>query len=217
MTAMANSPWDRALMACGVVGPAVFTASWLVGTIRQPGYSISHEHISGLAAPDARTPNVMRVGFMTLGTCSVGFAIALDRRLGEGAEGSGIGPPLLAASGLAIGVAGVLRRDRMSNFAPPGAPKTRQSWANDGHDLASVAAQVTGTAGLIALSRRFARDPVLHDLAAPAVRAALASSGAMTWFARAVTRPGNGIVQRVGVSIPLAFMARAAMRLLREP
>lgn len=216
MIVVANSPWDRALMACGVVGPAVFTTAWLVGTVRQPGYSVSNEHISGLAAPDAQTPNVMRVGFLTLGVCSVGFAVALDRRLGEGAEGSGIGPAFLAASGLAIGVAGLLRRDRMSNFASPGAVPTRQSWVNDGHDLASVAAQVTGTAGLLALSRRLAREPALRDLAAPAARAALTSSGAMTWFARAVTRPGNGIVQRVGVSIPLAFMARTAVRLLRE-
>ncbi|HEY6566084.1 MAG TPA: DUF998 domain-containing protein [Actinomycetota bacterium] len=214
---MANSPWDRVLMACGVVGPAVFTTAWVVGTVRQPGYSISDEHISGLAAPDAQAPNVMRTGFMTLGACSVGFAVALDRRLGNGAGGSGVGPAFLAASGLAIGLAGMLRRDRLSNFAPPGTPQTPQSWVNDGHDLASVTAQVTGTVGLLALSRRLAQDPVLHDLSAPALRAALTSSGAMTWFARAVTRPGNGIVQRVGVSIPLAFMARTAVRLLREP
>lgn len=87
---------------------------------------------------------------------------------------------------------------------------------NDGHDLASVAAQVTGSAGLVALSHRLARDPALHDLSGAAARAAVTSSGAMAWFARAVTRPGNGIVQRVGVSIPLVFMARMGLRLLRE-
>ena len=204
-------------MACGVLGPAVFTAAWLIATVRQPGYSVSDEHISGLAAPDARAPNVMRIGFWTLGACSVGFAAALDRRLQEGPAGPGWAPALLAASGFAIGIAGVMRRDRMSNFPPPGEPVTRQSWVNDGHDLASVAAELSSTAGLFALSRRFARDPALADLAGPAALAALASGGTMAWFARAVTRPGNGILQRVGVSIPLVFMSRIAVRLLREP
>jgi hypothetical protein len=32
-----------------------------------------------------------------------------------------------------------------------------------------------------------------------------------------VVRPGNGIVQRIGISIPLAFTALLAWRLLREP
>lgn len=93
-----------------MIGPAAFTAAWLVGTVRQPGYSVSDEHISGLAAPDARSPKMMRAGFMTLGTCSIGFAVSLDRRLREEADGrgSGWGPALLAASGLAIGIAGVL-------------------------------------------------------------------------------------------------------------
>jgi hypothetical membrane protein len=201
-----------------VIGPAAFTAAWLVGTVREPGYSVSDEHISGLAAPDARSPNAMRAGFMTLGVCSIAFASAVDRRLREDAagRGSGWGPALLAASGLAIGIAGVLPRDRMSNFVPQGERVAPQSWVNEGHDLASVAAQVTGSAGLIALSRRLARDPALDDLSGAAARAALTSSGAMAWFARAVTRPGNGVVQRVGVSIPLLFMARMGVRLLRE-
>ncbi len=216
MVTVVNRPLDRVLMACGVVGPAAFTTAWVVGTIRQPGYSVSDEHISGLAAPDARTPNVMRVGFITFGACAVGFAVALDRRLRDGIGGAGMGPALMAGSGLAIVAAGVLRRDRMSNFPPPGAPATRQSLTNDGHDLASVTAQITGTLGLLALARRFARDPALRDLSGPAIGAAVTSSGAMAWFARAVTRPGNGIVQRVGVSIPQIFMARTAARLLRE-
>ena len=38
----------------------------------------------------------------------------------------------------------------------------------------------------------------------------------MSYFARDVVRPGNGIVQRVGITIPLAYMMRLAWRLLRE-
>jgi hypothetical protein len=50
----------------------------------------------------------------------------------------------------------------------------------------------------------------------PAVGAAGASAGLSAWFLRDVVRPGNGLVQRVNTTIPLAFMARLALRLIKE-
>lgn len=207
-----SSIGDRFLQACGLIGPAAFTTAWIGASRRQPGYSFANEHISGLAAPDARTPVVMTAGFWALGLGTVGFAASLERRLGDG----GPGPPLLGASGLAICAAGALRRDRMSNWPMPGDPIGRQSWVNDAHDLASVLGHICATAGLLSLSARLRREPGLRDLAVPAAGAAIASSGVMSYFARDVVRPGNGIVQRVGITIPLAFTMRLAWRLLRE-
>jgi hypothetical protein len=43
------------------------------------------------------------------------------------------------------------------------------------------------------------------------------SLGLSAWFLRDVVRPWNGIAQRVSVTVPLAFMARLALRLFREP
>ncbi|MGZ8583783.1 MAG: DUF998 domain-containing protein [Actinomycetota bacterium] len=203
---------DRLLQACGLIGPAVFTTAWIGASRRQPGYSFANEHISGLAAPDARTPVVMTAGFWALGLGTVGFAASLERRLGDG----GPGPALLGASGLAICAAGALRRDRMSNWPMPGDPIGRQSWVNDAHDLASVLGHICATAGLLSLAARLRREPGLRDLVFPAASAAIASSGVMSYFARDVVRPGNGIVQRVGITIPLAFTMRLAWRLLRE-
>lgn len=203
---------DRLLQACGLVGPAVFTAAWVAASADQPGYSLANEHISGLAAPDARAPALMTAGFWALGLGTIGFAAALERRL----PGDSLGPALLGASGLAICVAGTLRRDRMSNWPVPGEEAGRQSWVNDGHDLASVIAHVAATAGLLSTARQLRREPALADLAVPAAGAAIASSGVMSFFARDVVRPGNGIVQRVGVSLPLALTVRIAWRLLRE-
>ncbi|MGZ8598309.1 MAG: DUF998 domain-containing protein [Actinomycetota bacterium] len=207
-----SSIGDRFLQACGLIGPAAFTTAWIGASRRQPGYSFANEHISGLAAPDARTPVVMTTGFWALGLGTVGFAASLERRLGDG----GPGPPLLGASGLAICAAGALRRDRMSNWPMPGDPIGRQSWVNDAHDLASVLGHICATAGLLSLAARLRREPGLRDLAVPAAGAAIASSGVMSYFARDVVRPGNGIVQRVGITIPLAFTMRLAWRLLRE-
>ena len=198
----------------GLVGPAAFTAAWVVAQRRQGDYDVVHEHISGLAAPDADDPHVMTMGFLALGTCTVVFASELDRRLGGGRR-SGWGPALIGVTGLTTLAAGVFRRDRRSNFpAPDESPG--QSWTNDVHDAAAMLGGVAGAAGLLALARRFAGDPEWRGLALPAVSAATAGSGLTGWFLRDVVRPGNGLVQRASVSIPLAYMAKVALRMLRD-
>ena len=203
---------DRLGALCGLLGPAAFTAAWLIAQRRQDEYQFRHEHISGLAAKDANDPHVMTAGFVALGGCTVAFASALDRRLGPRA---GPGPALIGVAGLATIVAGLFRRDRRSNFPAPGEPDG-QSSENDVHDAAAVVGGVAGMVGLLALAPRLAQDEELRDLAKPALRAAGASAGLSTWFLRDVVRPGNGLLQRANTTIPLAFMARLAFRLLRE-
>ena len=78
--------------ACGILGPAAFTAAWLIAQRRQDEYEVQHEHISGLAARDAKDPLVMTAGFVALGACGVAFASAVHRRFGPDA---GWGPALL--------------------------------------------------------------------------------------------------------------------------
>jgi hypothetical protein len=130
----------------------------------------------------------------------------------------GVGPALLGTAGVATLAAGAFRRDRRSNLLFPGeAAPVAQSLENDVHDTAAVAVAVTGTAGLLALATRLAREPGLASLAPGAVAAAVTSLGLSAWFLRDVVRPWNGIVQRVSVTVPLAFMAHVAARLLREP
>ena len=201
--------------ACGLAGPAAFTAAWAVGTLRQPAYSAANEHISGLAAHDARAPHIMVSGFLVLGACTVLFARELSDRLG-GVERAGPGPPLMGMSGLAVMAAGALRRDRMSNFPLPGEALVRQSWRNDGHDIASVISHVSGAVGMLALARRFRKDPRWRRWTIPTVAAAIVGSGLSGSFAAEVTRPGNGILQRTAVSIPLGYESALAVRLMRD-
>lgn len=197
---------------CGLLGPVAFTAAWVLAQRRQDEYQVRHEHISGLAARDATDPHLMTAGFVALGGCTVAFASALERRLGPRA---GAGPALIGVAGLATIVAGMFRRDRRSNFPAPGEPE-RQSRENDVHDTAAVLAGMAGTLGLVALAPALARDPALRDLAKPALGAAGASAGLSAWFLRDVVRPGNGLLQRANTTIPLAFMARLALRMLRD-
>jgi hypothetical protein len=179
---------------------------------RQDEYQVRHEHISGLAARDATDPQLMTAGFLALGTCTVAFASALERRLGPR---PGLGPALIGVAGLATIAAGVFRRDRRSNFPASGEP-VGQSLVNDVHDTAAILGGMAGTAGLVALAPALVRDPALRELAKPALSAAGASAGLSAWFLRDVVRPGNGLLQRVNVTIPLVFMARLALRMLKD-
>lgn len=199
---------------CGLLGPAAFTAAWVVAQRRQDEYQVRHEHISGLAAKDATDPFVMTAGFMALGGCTMVFASALERRLGPR---PGAGPALIGAAGLATIVTGAFRRDRRSNLPLPGEEHLSQSLENDLHDTAAVAVAVMGTGGLFALAPRLAEDHGLRALAPAAVGAAVTSLGLSAWFLRDIVRPWNGIVQRASVTVPLVFMARLALRMLREP
>jgi len=142
------------------------------------------------------------------------FAGDLRRRLADG--GSGPGPSLLAASGVCTALAGVLRRDRMANRLPGETEPYRQSALNDWHDRMSVAAQVCGAASTVALSRRFRRESDLASLSRPMVGVTAVTSGLAAFFATETARPGNGIVQRVGVTTSLAGLAWVAWRVLRS-
>ncbi len=199
----------------GIAGPAAFTAAWLVSGLRQRGYSILHEHISGLAAPDARDPEVMIGGFLALGGSMILFARDLRRRLSTDGDRPGPGPALMALSGLCTVAAGMLRRDRMANRLPGETEPTRQSAVNDWHDRMSIGAQTLGFASTVALSRRFRGEPGLADLPARMLGAGAIAFGLAAYFGWDTQRPGNGIVQRVGVTISLAGLAGLAARLLR--
>jgi Protein of unknown function (DUF998) len=208
---------SRLRAGCGVLGPVAFTAAWIVSGRRQEGYSIGDEHISGLAAPDARDPLIMTSGFLTLGICTIAFARELRHRLG-GSGRAGFGPVLMAGAGTCVLAASVLRRDRMANVLPAEEDEpNRQSWMNDGHDYASIAGQTCSVLALLALAHRFRGDPEWSGLRLPTLVSATVTGGLGAFFATRTVRPGNGILQRLGITAALAAMSLVAIRLLRNP
>ena len=205
----------RLRAACGLVGPVVFTAAWVASTVRQDGYSIAEEHLSGLAAPDARDPAIMIAGFVGLGACTIAFGSALKEALG-GRGRAGLGPALVRAAGIATLAAGVLRRDRM--LLHPADGVSGQSWHNHGHDLASGVVYASVLLAPLLLARRFRGDPEWNALWPPAVAATAGAAALLGLFWSRALEPWNGIVQRVAVTVPLAVMVALALELLgREP
>jgi hypothetical protein len=191
----------------GVAGPLIFTAAWVVGSLRQAGLSPGEVQLSGLAADDARDPQVMIAGFTALGACSVAFGAALRREARYGTAG----PWLVMAGGVAAIAAGVFRRDHMLLTGPGFAG---ESWHNQVHDVASFVAYAAMLAAPLVLARRFRTSRPWAVIARPVQVLALASATALVLFASVAAEPWDGTVQRAAVTLALAAEALIAARML---
>jgi hypothetical protein len=69
----------RLAAASGVAGPVLFTVAWVVGSLRQAGHSAAGMQLSGLAAEDARDPQIMMAGFVALGAGTMVLGAGLGR------------------------------------------------------------------------------------------------------------------------------------------
>jgi Protein of unknown function (DUF998) len=194
----------------GIAGPVLFTAAWVVSSLRQAGHPAAGVQLSGLAAEDARDPQIMMAGFVVLGACSIGFGAAL----GRAAAPRSAGPWLVMAAGAATLAAGVFRRDHMLLTGPGFAG---ESWHNQVHDVASGVAYAAMLAAPLILGRSFRDDPDWVIVARPAQILALISALAMAVFAARVAEPWNGAVQRAAVTLAVGAEILAAVRMLTLP
>jgi Protein of unknown function (DUF998) len=199
------------LAACGgVAGPVVFTAAWVVSSLRQAGHPAAGIQLSGLAAEDARDPRIMMAAFLVLGICAVAFGAALRQVAGHRRAG----PWLVVVAGAAAVAAGVFRRDHMLLTGPG---FTGESWHNQAHDVVSGIAYAAMVTAPLALARQFRTDPQWAMVARPVQVLALASAAAMAVFASRAAEPWNGTVQRAAVTLALAAEALVAARMLTLP
>jgi hypothetical protein len=193
----------------------VFTSAWVTSTARQHDYSVAEEHLSGLAAPDARHRHLMTAGFLTMGGCTVAVARELRDALG-GPDRAGLGPTALAVSGWATVAAGLMPRDRMALRVPGEDEPPIPSWKNDGHDMASAVIYGAVVTSPLLLARRFRGDPDWDDLVIPSIGTAGISLGLLVLFASRRVEPWNGIVQRLMVTVPMVSSVALSRRLLRR-
>ena len=192
---------------CGLAGPVLFTAAWVAGSLRQAGHSAAQVQLSGLAAMDARDPQIMMAGFAGLGVCSVAFGAALRRVPAAGSAG----PWLIQAAGVAAVAAGQLRGDHRLHTRPG---RAGESWHNQVHDLVSGVAYGAMIAAPLVLAGRLRRDPGWRPLSPILAALAVASAAALALFASQAAGPATPAVQRAAVSLPLAAEMLLAGRLL---
>jgi hypothetical protein len=191
----------------GVAGPVLFTTAWVVSSLRQAGHPVVEVQLSGLAAMDARDPQIMMAAFVGLGACSAGLGAALRRAVTPRPAG----PWLVMTAGAAAIAAGLFRRDHLLLTGPGFAG---ESWHNQVHDVASAVAYGAMLAAPLVLARRFATTPGWVTVSRPVFRLGLASALAMAVFAARVAEPWNGAVQRAAVTLALAAEVLMAARML---
>jgi hypothetical protein len=200
----------RLAAAGGVAGPVLFTAAWMVGSLRQAGHSAAEVQLSGLAAEDARDPQVMMAGFVALGAGTMVFGAGLCRVTAPRSAG----PWLVLVAGAASIAAGLFRRDHML-LAGPGF--AGESWHNQVHDVVSGVAYGAMLAAPLVLARRWRGDPDWAVLSRPVRVLAVVSAAALALFASQIAAPYNGVVQRIAVTLPLTAEILIARRMLTLP
>jgi hypothetical membrane protein len=191
----------RTAAAAGVAGPAVFTVAWIVSSLRQTGHGATEVQISGLAAPDARDPWIMIIGFLVLGGCAVAFGEALHEAIG------GAAPRLIQGAGVLAVAAGLLRRDHL--LLEPGPV----SWHNEAHNVVSAIIYVDLVVAQALLARAFARDAAWKPWRRWLAASAAATAVVLIAFGADTSEPAAAVLQRVAVTLPLAAIAAIAARL----
>jgi hypothetical protein len=198
---------SRLAAAGGVAGPVLFTLAWVAGSLRQAGHSAAELQLSGLAAEDARDPQIMMAGFVLLGAGTIVFGAGLGRVTAPRQAGSW----LVLVAGAASIAAGLFRRDHMLLDSPGFAG---ESWHNQVHDVVSGVAYGAMLAAPLLLARRWRDDPGWAPVGRPVQGLALVSAGAPAVFASRIAGPCNGVVQRIAVTLALAAEILIAGRML---
>jgi hypothetical membrane protein len=146
--------WISPLAWAGIIGPVLFTATFIGQELfRTDEYNPLVETVSALEAG----PNgwIQQVNFVIFGLLTIAFAVGLHRGLRRTRFGL-LGPALLCTSGIGLLLAAAfpLKEDAAGVTYDPG-----------GHMIAGFTFFLTSAVGLIAVSRRLARDPGWRNLA----------------------------------------------------
>jgi hypothetical protein len=156
--------WLRSGGTAGIVGPALFAVVFILQNVVRTDDDAIAEPVSALAIGEFGW--VQRLNFVVFGVLLLIFAASLHRGVAPSRLGS-VGPTLLATAGVGLFVAATfsLARDEAGAIYDP-------SYHQVGGTLF-----FGGTAlGLIALSRRLARDPHWHDMGPYSLVAGLIST-----------------------------------------
>lgn len=199
----------RVLAIGGIVGPVLFIAAFIVQALFRSGYSHVAEPVSALAAG----PNgwVQNINFFVFGALMVAYAVGLHLGLRSTRFGL-LGPALLVVSGIGLVVAGAFpgARDANGGFS-----------AGPGHMAAALMAFLGAGAGLIAISRRMARDPRWRTVATYARASGIAivvlfmATGRLAAAHDAPLHDWAGLLQRVTLAVWVASTIVLALRLRR--
>ena len=203
------------MLLAGVVGPALFVASFLVQGALRPGYDPLRHPVSSLALGHP-SRWVQAVTFVVSGLLITAYAAGLRRR------GAGRWTPILvAAVGIGLVGAGVFSADPINGYPPGTADRVPQTAIGAMHELFSTPVFTALPAAALVLGARFSRAGERGWARYSRVTAVLfwvcfvlSAIGFNGVHALAAT---GGLWQRLSITVGFAWLALVALRLRRGP
>ncbi len=208
----------RLLLAGGAIGPALFTAAYLVEGATRPGYDALRMAASSLSLSDQGWMQILN--FIVCGGLILGFALGLRQTLPDG-PGVTWGPILVGAVGAGLILAGVFVTDPALGYPPgtPPGPAVHFSVHGALHwVLGGLVVFGSLPAACCVFARRWASDPQRKGWAAYSVLTGLLVIGFFVAFAVASMHGGlAGLFERISLSFGILWIAFFALRLLSNP
>lgn len=218
--AQTADPTTRLLLACGVIGPALFVVVLLIEGATRPGYSAWRHFGSQLSLSDQGWEQI--ANFLVCGLLVLAFVVGL-RRVWHGSRGATWGPILLGVFGLSLIAAGIFVTGPALGYPPGASLPSQESWHSTLHGLAGLGAFGSLAAACFVLARRFRGDPQWRGWALYSVVTGVVvvlsfvGSNAAAVLDMTGTWPGapTGLVQRIGIIAGWSWVSFFALRLLR--
>jgi len=204
----------RALLLCGIVGPPLFVATFLVEEATRPGYSWWRNYVSSLATGEGGWVQI--ANFLVWGALAIAFAVGVIR---VGMVAPGI---LLFLYGAGLLVAGVFVTDPSLGY-PPGAPAEHTAHGAI-HGLAGLAVFTLNAVTAFVATWHFARHARARGWA---VYSAVTGILIVVLFIAATTvsvqdelgvlpNGPTGLIQRISILVGWTWIAAFAYRLRRD-
>lgn len=205
-----GSTAQRWLLACGVIGAALFSVVFTIEGAVRPGYDPWRDSISSLSLGPGGW--VQHVNFVVYGllvaTSAVGWRAALVP--GVGATWA---PLLRLTAGLGYVVCGICSQDPAPGYPPGAVILATPTLHGEIHIYATIVALAAPTAICLVLARRFAREPRWRGWATYSIVTFLLVCAFMTTYGVALAHHGPaGLLEHLAGSSEslweLIFVAR---------
>lgn len=183
----------------GIVGPIIYTITWLILGFLEPTYSHTRDPISNLSAVGASYALVMTIVIFVFAILIIVFALGLQRRLPPGFWG---GTAALVITG--VGYVGIALAPL--NLAAPEAP-------NVPHMISATATVFAMMLAPVLTFPRLRRDPEWRNLSGYSIATTVVDFAFMVMASLPTFEGSAGLMQRLVLAVFLVWMIVIAIRL----